>query len=226
MEYQIYSYRFAQEILENAKFKALLDEILEAITKCPLYIYPDKSPNNGNLDIMQQVLNAYFDVIFHKTKAWEFHPLATDIQNSSLKADFRKEYNNLKIHVEVQFGNMARWYSDIFKFQTAYSTDLIDLGICIVPMKEMAIRIDSNITNYERVLRELPAADMSITHPILIIGIKPGEESIIVDTSKSKFKSPRDCHIGDNKYRIVNGILNGTNISSIGPNSKVGLRPI
>jgi len=163
MEYKIYSYRFAHEILENPAYCKLLNEILTAIQNCPLFIYPNKSKSNPSLDVMQQILNAYFDIKFHQKSGWEFHPLATDIQESNLKADFRKIFNNLKIHVEVQFGNMARWYSDIFKFQTAYSTDLIDIGICIVPMKELADRIDSNVTYYERVLRELPAADMSIT---------------------------------------------------------------
>ena len=175
---------------------------------------------------MQQLLNAYFDVIFHQSNGWVYHPLATDIAASALKADFRKIHNDLKIHVEVQFGNMARWYSDIFKFQTAYSTDLIDLGICIVPMKTMADRIDSNVTYYERVLRELPSADMSITLPIVIIGIEPDEGTIIYNASNSLFTTPRNCHIGDNKYRMVNGLLRGSPISSIGPTSAVGIKPV
>ena len=49
------------------------------------------------------------------------HPFATKIPNSALRADYRKEFNGLHVQAEVQFGNMARWYSDIFKFQAAYS---------------------------------------------------------------------------------------------------------
>jgi len=225
MEYNIFSYRFAQEILEHENYSDLLTEILDVINDCPLYLYPNKSSSNSRLDVVQQILNAYFDVKFHKSNAWEYHPLATDIEESGLKADFRKEYNKLKIHVEVQFGNMARWYSDIFKFQTAYSTDLIDIGICIVPMGSLARRIDSNVTHYERVLRELPAADMSITHPILIIGIYPGKSTSTIDISKSMFTSVKKCHISDNKYRIVNGLLSGYSIQSIGPQSPIGITP-
>ena len=71
-----------------------------------------------------------------------------------MTADFSKVIPapiDLSVHIEVQFGNMARWYSDIFKFQTAYSTDLIDIGVCIVPFLELSRRIDSNVTNYEGV---------------------------------------------------------------------------
>ena len=60
-------------------------------------------------------------------------------------ADFRKDCDGLRVQIEVQFGNMARWYSDIFKFQTAYSQDLADIGICVVPMTSLAVRIDSNV---------------------------------------------------------------------------------
>lgn len=225
MNYKVYSYRFAEEILEHKQYNKLLSEILETIKNCPLYIYPNKSKNNKSLDVVQQILNAYFDVKFHKDKGWEYHPLATDIKDSNLKADFRKSYNNLKIHVEVQFGNMARWYSDIFKFQTAYSTDLIDLGICIVPLDSLAKRIDSNVTNYERVLRELPAADMSITHPILIIGIYPDNNTPIIDISASMFNSLKECNKGDNKYKLVNCLIDGVSIEKIGPESPTGITP-
>jgi len=226
MNHTIYSYRFAQEILEHPKYSELYNEILKTISDCPLYIYPNKSSNNATLDIMQQLLNAYFDVKFHANNNWKFHPLATDIEDSGLKADFRKEHNELKVHVEVQFGNMARWYSDIFKFQTAYSTNLIDIGICIVPLQNMGKRIDSNVTHYERILKELPAADMSITHPILIVGISPGDDTLIIDVSNSQFSTPKECHKGDNKYRIVNGLLAGNDINTISANSSVGLKPI
>jgi hypothetical protein len=226
MRYSLFSYRFAQQILENEKHRHLLDEILEVVVQCPLFIYPGKSKSNPRLDVVQQILNAYFDVKFHRNNGWEFHPLATDIVESKLKADFRKEIEGLKIHVEVQFGNMARWYSDIFKFQTAYSTNLIDIGICIIPMDELAKRIDSNVTNYQRVLRELPAADMSITHPILIIGIHPDENTTVFNISQSKFTSLTDCHKGDNKYKLVNSILSDVAIYNIGPNSPTGITPI
>jgi hypothetical protein len=75
--------------------------------------------------------------------------------------------------VEAQFGNMARWYTDVFKFQVSYSLGLIDVGILVVPMQQFANTIDENVAHFERVIRELPYAKMSITLPILVLGVEP-----------------------------------------------------
>ncbi|MBN1149498.1 MAG: hypothetical protein JXA78_19710 [Anaerolineales bacterium] len=56
----------------------------------------------------------------------------------------------MTIQAEVQFGNMSRWYSDIFKFQMAYAQNLIQMGLSVIPMGDLARRIDSNIVNFER----------------------------------------------------------------------------
>ncbi|MCB0553019.1 MAG: hypothetical protein KDD02_05660 [Phaeodactylibacter sp.] len=228
MEFEIYSYRFSKEIIEHPNYRQAYDELIETIQDCPLYFYPNKSSTNPNLDVVQQLTNAYFDRRLSVDFGWEYHPDATNIPDSNLKADFGKSFNELTVHVEVQFGNMARWYSDIFKFQTAYSDNLVDMGVCIVPFNELARRIDSNVANFERCLRELPSADMSITLPILLIGIKPGEETVQINVSLSQFENIQQI-IGkgktNNKFKVVNGILSGTPIEEIGPASPIGPLP-
>jgi hypothetical protein len=86
-----------------------------------------------------------------------------------MKADYKKD----RVQVEVQFGNMARWYTDVFKFQVSCSLGLIDVGVLVVPIQDFASTIDENVAYYERVMRELPYAKMSITLPIWVIGIRP-----------------------------------------------------
>lgn len=66
---------------------------------------------------------------------------------------------------------MARWYTDIFKFLLSYSADDIEIGVLIVPVLDTAKRIDENVVNFERIIRELPHAKMGITLPIWIIGV-------------------------------------------------------
>ena len=121
MDYQIYDYRYSKEIIEHPNYTAAFSEITQIIDECPSFIWPNKSAKNPNLDVVQQLLNAYFDVKFHSQHNWDYHPDATNIPGSKLKADFRKTFADLTIQCEVQFGNMLRWYSDVFKFQTAYS---------------------------------------------------------------------------------------------------------
>ena len=226
MDYEIYSYRFAEEILEHPNNVVALDEIKDAINSCPLYTFPNKSSSNPRLDVIQQLTNTYFNRRFAIDLDWDYQPLATNIANSNLKADFRKVFpGDIKIHIEVQFGNMARWYSDIFKFQTAYSTNLINIGVCIVPFQSLARRIDSNVSNYERCLRELPAAQMSITLPILLIGIKPDTNTQIIDVSQSQIQIGAITSNTDNCYRIVNGIIVGRQINTIRATSQIGQKP-
>ena len=123
---------------------------------------------------------------------------------------------------------MARWYSDIFKFQTAYSQNLIKMGVCIVPYNELATRIDSNIVNFERCTRELPSAELSITLPILLVGIIADDNTQVIDVSQSRFNNLSDITgrgRSDNLYRIVNGIIAKTNITDISEESPIGNRP-
>ncbi|MDP9021598.1 MAG: hypothetical protein M3N57_02650, partial [Actinomycetota bacterium] len=96
-------------------------------------------------------------------------PSRTDLPATGLKADFKRD----KIQIEAQFGNMARWYTDVFKFQLSYSIDQIDVAVLIVPMKRFANLIDENVAYMERISRELPTAKMSLTLPIWVIGVEP-----------------------------------------------------
>ncbi len=116
----------------------------------------------------QQALNNLLDTDFVR-RGWEHQPLVTEDEVTGIRADYKKA----RIQVEVQFGNMARWYTDVFKFQVSYSLGLIDVGVLVVPMQKFANTIDENVAHYERVVRELPYAKMSITLPIFVLGIEP-----------------------------------------------------
>lgn len=232
MRHQVYSYRYAQEILEHPSNREAYDEIMAAVDGAPLFTYAHKSTKNPGLDVVQQVMNTWFDRELGVDRRWLYHPLATRITDSGLAADFRKSFANITVQAEVQFGNMSRWYSDVFKFQTAYSQGLVDVGLCIVPMRSLARRIDSNVVSYERILRELPSAKMSLTLPILVIGIEPDAETRIVDLARvkaiplsrltqaaSRNGGGRSEH---NRYRLVHAIRSGRNPYGVSEKSRTG----
>lgn len=225
MRLVVHSYRFAQEILQHEKHRHIWDEITRICREAPLFVWQGKSEKNRKIDVVQQLMNVYFDRRFAIDCGWEHHPLATRIESSGLRADFRKKYPDIAVQVEVQLGNMARWYSDIFKFQTAYSQELAQVAISIVPMGSLGKRIDSNVAHYERALRELPSAELSITLPILLIGIEPDDETEIVDVSQTQFGRIGEItgkSNADNLWRVVNGWVSGTALNKIGPKSDVG----
>lgn len=228
MKYELYSYRYAQEILEHPNNREAFDEIISAVAGAPLFLFPHKSSKNAKLDVVQQVMNTWFDRVLGVDCGWDYHPLATRIPNSGLAADFRKAFPNITVQAEVQFGNMSRWYSDVFKFQTAYSQNLIHLGLCIVPMGALARRIDSNVVSFERVLRELPSAEMWLTLPILVVGVDVDEDTPTHDLSHGPFplalltkKIAKKLGSSEhNRYRVVHAVreqLDLTHVTAASP---------
>jgi hypothetical protein len=140
-------------------------------------------------------------------------------------ADFRKSFGKITVQAEIQFGNMARWYSDIFKFQAAYSQSLIQCGLCVVPMGAMARITDSNVAHYERTVRELPSAELSITLPILLVGLEQDDATTEVNVKETQFENLKGI-VGkgkdENRWRVINAYLNGVEMSTVGPNSPTG----
>lgn len=176
MEIKLYSYRFAEEILSGPETAAVRDELLRVCRDCPVPVYPGKSQRQPNKDVVQQIMNTYFRLRFASC-GWEVEPLATpDDHEDALRGDFRKRFvlNDRKVitpQIEVEFGNVASSYRNYFKFQLSFSYGLADIGVLIVPSSELANRIDSGVANYEKAMREIPQAKLSVTVPILVIGL-------------------------------------------------------
>ena len=173
MRLHFLNYRFANEILDSPQCKAIKEEVLDILTKAtvPRLPRPKKRTRHGKkytFTTDQTAFNEYFEREF-SMRGWEVSPRITENKTTKIQADYKKS----RVQIEIQFGNMARWYTDVFKFQVSYSLGSIDVGILIVPMHVFANTIDENVVYFERVARELPYAKMSITLPILVIGIEP-----------------------------------------------------
>ena len=85
--------------------------------------------------------------------------------------DFEKD----RVAVEVQFNDWGV-SNDIFvKFPSLYSSDEIDVGIEIVPMKELQQEMSSGVNYYERVLLNIIRSDQQVkgvpAAPLVLIGI-------------------------------------------------------
>lgn len=209
MKLHFYSYRFADAVLDHDSFKDSKKEVLAILQGLtPTLLDPNEldSKNGGVkrrnrdklhvkfLPVDQKRLNTALDGRFGATKGWELQPKITAPSTgkgpkTGLKGDYKKD----RLQVEVQFGNMARWYTDVFKFQLSYSLDAIDVAILVVPTQRFANLIDENVACYERVCRELPWAKMSLTLPILVIGIEPTDYSGI----KSCYDRAAKLYISD-----------------------------
>jgi hypothetical protein len=168
---QTYSYRHAEAIL-RAGFPGEEAEIRTALTAAAWSVIPVRTRVRGgktvlSKDIHQDQSNKNIEAQFKAIGGWAVRPLIVSATDSKLRSDFKKG----RVQVEVQFGNMARWYTDAFKFLLSYSVGDIEVGVLVVPMQATARRIDENVASYERVVRELPHAKMGITLPIWVIGL-------------------------------------------------------
>lgn len=178
MHIKIFSYRFAEEILQHPRYLPIYEEIIEICRGCPLPVYEGKSVAQRNKDIVQQIMNTYFRLRF-VSLGWEPESLATpDDNEDALRSDFRKTFIDeetgevvITMQIEVEFGNVASSYRNYFKFQLSFSYDLTDICVIIVPSYKVANRIDTGVSNFEKVVREIPSAKLSITVPILVVGL-------------------------------------------------------
>ena len=155
----------------KTEFAVEYGELQSVLTNTPwVTVAPVQRTRKGKVvftkTIDQIKTNAAIDTGF-STLGWQHHPAIVTKATSHLVADFKKN----SVQVEVQFGNTARWYTDVFKFLLSYAADDIEVGVLVVPMQVAAARIDENVVYYERILRELPHAKMAITIPVLVIGV-------------------------------------------------------
>ncbi len=84
-------------------------------------------------------------------------------------------YQN-EIGLCLQTGNVSRIYADLLKLQSLYLKGNIKAGIIILPQKELAIKLASNMASYERLLGELPIFSQVIYMPLVIIGFNVEEK--------------------------------------------------
>ena len=205
MNIEIFSYRYAQEILEHRFYKDAYDEIIKVCEACPLPMYKNKSSTQPKLDIVQQVINTYFRLAFTDI-GWEEEPLVSPKdKNDSLRGDFRKKFvkkitstedKNIVLQIEVEMGNIASSYRNYFKFQLSYGYNLTNIGILILPCDKLSKRIDSGVASFEKTVREIPSADLSITVPILVIGLN---DTAVVEDDIKKITHDLKIVKGDGK---------------------------
>lgn len=87
------------------------------------------------------------------------------------QTDFVKD----RVAVEVQFGKYAFVAHDLFvKHLSFYVSDLIDVGIEILPMKELERQMSSGVPYYERDLLNVVRQGRGVPAvPLVLVGVAP-----------------------------------------------------
>jgi len=70
-----------------------------------------------------------------------------------------------------QTGNMSRFYADLLKMQYVFNCKKAKVAIYIIPSKEAAKLMGSNIANFDRFTFEINLFKEIITIPTIVIGL-------------------------------------------------------
>jgi hypothetical protein len=110
-----------------------------------------------------------------RAKGWDRQPFASlDIltkTKDSSKGDFAKA----GVFVEVEFGNTASMFRDLFKFQVANRERQGEVAVLVTAVKALARLHDSGITTYQKVEQLIPYMSVGVQMPIWIIGLEPDD---------------------------------------------------
>lgn len=136
-------------------------------------------------------------------KGWTSQPVVasqgfdTEASALGLKGDFVKN----KVFVEVEFGNIASFFRDLFKFQIANRAGVGDVAVLVTAMDRMARFHDQGVTTFETVERLLPYMAIGIQMPIWVVGLEPADWTPIKIRYKEMqsicFDNDVECHAFD-----------------------------
>lgn len=87
------------------------------------------------------------------------------------QTDFVKD----RVAVEIQFGKYAFVAHDLFvKHLSFYVSDIIDVGVEVLPMKELEKEMSCGVPNYDRDLLNMMRQGRGVPAvPLVLIGVLP-----------------------------------------------------
>jgi len=184
------SHLYGETILRN-DFPAEYAELTAALTGCELPLRPSgpftergrpQTPKRQRrrvrgvdgyalFPIDQAALNQRFDDVLREA-GWSRQPFvvqqpAGSVLDKYLKGDFSKH----RVFVEVEFGNAASLYRDLFKFQIAGRSGVGEVGVLVVATADLAKFFDSGVATFEQAVSLLPYMRIGIQLPIWVVGL-------------------------------------------------------
>ncbi len=182
----IYSFKRGQAIIE-ARFKTELEEILKIIkivngTEHKTKVSQEKTMP-GKMLFQPSSLNHAFKRVFSE-HGWQAYKIPCDYSTDFYVSDyeptsrFRGAYREMdfvknRVGVEVQFGKYAFMvYNVCAKMTIFHNQDIIDVGLEIVPIKDLASEMSTGVSYFEQFVWDLQHRGVSdIDIPVLILGI-------------------------------------------------------
>jgi hypothetical protein len=123
----------------------------------------------------QKAMNAYLDEEF-RGLGWELRPLAAPASvGAEQEAWLRGDFGRHRVFIEVEFGNSASMYRDLFKFQVANRSNIADVGVLVLGTRRFAGLWDQNVAHFEDAVNRIPFMAIGVQCPIWIVGFEPDD---------------------------------------------------
>jgi hypothetical protein len=184
-----------ERALDDASVRASVASLVTVLEKTPVPYWKGKSEKQASKSILQPVLNAYIEQELVEA-GWEREYRVTGAEDGTggMRIDFCRQVRDQLVAVEVQFGNVGRYYGDMYKFLHLQSKGRLALAIHVALTDETASLTDSGIATYETSRRRIEEVADTILRdipvPILCLGLSH-QDSKLVDFAQSRFQSPK-----------------------------------
>lgn len=103
---------------------------------------------------------------------WDRQPVARgELVAGPIPSGLLGDFAKAGIFVEVEFGNMASAFRDLFKFQIASRSGAGRMGVLIVASDRVARFFDQGVATFEQVDRLLPYMGIGLQLPTVVVGL-------------------------------------------------------
>jgi hypothetical protein len=129
--------------------------------------------------IDQAAFNALLDRRL-RDKGWTRQPIARgELVAGTIPNNLLGDFAKGGIFVEVEFGNMASGFRDLFKFQIASRSGAGRLGVLVVATDRVARFFDQGVATFEQVTRLLPYMGIGLQLPTVVVGLDLNDWSAV-----------------------------------------------
>ena len=111
---------------------------------------------------------------------WNRQPwILVDHDGQPIDTRLRGDFEKNGVFVEVEFGNVASLYRDLFKFHIAGTSGAAEVGIIVVATAQIAAFFDQGQATWETATGLLPYMRAGLQLPTTIVGLDVNDWSAI-----------------------------------------------
>jgi hypothetical protein len=190
MRMRVESHRYAEDVLE-ARFRAEWEELRDVLGTMDVPLRPagpysrhgrPKTPKRqmrmfgGQLDnvllpIDQTAMNQRIDSGL-VSLGWTRQPwVLVDHDGQPIDTHLRGDFEKNGVFVEIEFGNVASLYRDLFKFHIAGTSGAAEVGVIVVATAQLAAFFDQGQATWESATSLLPYMRVGLQLPTAIVGL-------------------------------------------------------